>query len=109
MNSSRWFGSLSSRQQREKFDINSGHYNIRASFTQWLKYARLFCPCQKILTPVRFTWLDILTMAFLGVVALSVNKAGPAPNRSFPVSFQDGEIVYPQFAYPIRNEIIPLG
>lgn len=62
----------------------------------------------KALTPLRFTWLDIVTMAVLGAVALGVNKAGPAPNRSFPVYFQDGEIVYPQFAYPVRDEIIPL-
>jgi diacylglycerol diphosphate phosphatase/phosphatidate phosphatase len=47
-------------------------------------------------------------MVVLGAVALGVNTAGPAPNRSFPVFFQDGEIVYPQFAYPLRNEIIPL-
>jgi len=32
----------------------------------------------------------------------------PAPTRSFPVYFQDGEIVYPQFAYPLRNNIIPI-
>jgi diacylglycerol diphosphate phosphatase/phosphatidate phosphatase len=25
-----------------------------------------------------------------------------------PVVFSDGEIVYPQFAYPLRNEIIPI-
>jgi diacylglycerol diphosphate phosphatase/phosphatidate phosphatase len=25
-----------------------------------------------------------------------------------PVTFKDGEIVYPQFAYPLRNEIVPI-
>lgn len=57
--------------------------NQRPSFGQWLKV----------------TWLDILTMAAMGVVGLGVYEAHPAPSRSFPVYFQDGEIVYPQFAY----------
>lgn len=29
-------------------------------------------------------------------------------NNHFPVTFQDGEVIYPQFAYPLRNEIIPI-
>lgn len=33
---------------------------------------------------------------------------GPAPSRSFPVYFQNGEVVYPQFAYPLRKEIVPI-
>lgn len=57
--------------------------NKRPSFGQWLKV----------------TWLDILTMAAMGAVGLGVYEAHPAPSRSFPVYFQDGEIVYPQFAY----------
>ncbi|PBP25980.1 hypothetical protein BUE80_DR003046 [Diplocarpon rosae] len=64
----------------------------RPSFGQWLKV----------------TWLDILTMAAMGMVGLGVYTAHPAPSRSFPVYFQDGEIVYPQFAYPLRNEIVPI-
>ncbi|CAD6444516.1 2f5a4c19-cbae-4962-b20a-14172f85d918 [Sclerotinia trifoliorum] len=64
----------------------------RPSFGQWLKV----------------TWLDILTMAAMGAVGLGVYEAHPAPSRSFPVYFQDGEIVYPQFAYPLRNEIVPI-
>jgi diacylglycerol diphosphate phosphatase/phosphatidate phosphatase len=39
---------------------------------------------------------------------IQVYEAHPAPSRSFPVYFQDGEIVYPQFAYPMRNEIVPI-
>lgn len=35
-------------------------------------------------------------------------EANPAPTRSFPVTFSDGEVVYPQFAYPLRKEIIPI-
>jgi diacylglycerol diphosphate phosphatase / phosphatidate phosphatase len=34
--------------------------------------------------------------------------AKPVPNRSFAVTFQDGEVVYPQFAYPLRKNIIPI-
>lgn len=34
--------------------------------------------------------------------------AHPAPSRSFAVTFSDGEIVYPEFAYPLRDEIIPI-
>ncbi|KAK3307722.1 phosphatidic acid phosphatase type 2/haloperoxidase [Chaetomium strumarium] len=64
----------------------------RPSFGQWLKA----------------TWLDILTMAALGAVGLGVYNADPAPTRSFAVQFQDGEVVYPEFAYPMRKEIIPI-
>jgi diacylglycerol diphosphate phosphatase/phosphatidate phosphatase len=67
-------------------------YNTRPSFGQWLKA----------------TWLDIITMAAMGAVGLGVYMADPAPSRSFPVIFQDGEIVFPQFAYPLRNEIVPI-
>lgn len=34
--------------------------------------------------------------------------SAPAPTRSFPVYFQDGEVVYPEFAYPLRKEIVPI-
>jgi len=82
--------------------------STRPSFGQWLKA----------------TWLDIFTMAAMGMIGLGVSNlqvtlnfctlannqqvyfAHPAPSRSFPVYFQDGEIVYPQFAYPLRNEIV---
>jgi diacylglycerol diphosphate phosphatase/phosphatidate phosphatase len=40
--------------------------------------------------------------------ALQVYYAPPAPTRSFPLTFWDGEIVYPQFAYPLRKNIIPI-
>lgn len=36
-------------------------------------------------------------------------EANPAPTRSFAVTFaSDGEVVYPEFAYPMRKEIIPI-
>jgi len=66
--------------------------NSRPSFGQWLKV----------------TWLDLFTMFAMGLVGLGVYEAHPAPSRSFPVYFQDGEIVYPQFAYPLRHEIVPI-
>ena len=34
--------------------------------------------------------------------------APPAPTRSFAVTFSDGEVVYPEFAYPLRKEIVPI-
>jgi diacylglycerol diphosphate phosphatase/phosphatidate phosphatase len=37
-----------------------------------------------------------------------VYYAPPAPSRSFPVAFANGNVVYPQFAYPLRKEIIPI-
>ncbi|KAL5115060.1 hypothetical protein ACEQ8H_007035 [Pleosporales sp. CAS-2024a] len=67
-------------------------WNSRPTFGQWIKA----------------TALDIVTMAVMGAIGLGVYMADPAPSRSFPVTFQDGEIVYPQFAYPLRNEIVPI-
>jgi diacylglycerol diphosphate phosphatase/phosphatidate phosphatase len=79
---------------REK---SGGHgtasHNSRPTFGQWIKA----------------TALDIITMAIMGAIGLGVYMADPAPSRSFPVTFQDGEVVYPEFAYPLRNEIIPVG
>ncbi|KAH6620908.1 phosphatidic acid phosphatase type 2/haloperoxidase [Chaetomium sp. MPI-SDFR-AT-0129] len=77
---------------------SASHHNepysmaTRPTFGQWLKH----------------TWLDILTMAAMGAVGLGVYMARPAPTRSFAVTFTDGEVVYPQFAYPMRKEIIPI-
>ncbi|KAH8795929.1 phosphatidic acid phosphatase type 2/haloperoxidase [Flagelloscypha sp. PMI_526] len=51
---------------------------------------------------------DIITMAAMGAIGLGVYKAKPAPTRSFPLYFSDGEIVYPDFAYPLRKEIVPI-
>ncbi|KAI0155534.1 phosphatidic acid phosphatase type 2/haloperoxidase [Pestalotiopsis sp. NC0098] len=66
--------------------------STRPSFGQWLKH----------------TWLDILTMAIMGAIGLGVYEAHPAPTRSFPVTFSDGEIVFPEFGYPLRKEIVPI-
>ncbi|KAJ6440128.1 arylsulfotransferase (ASST) domain-containing protein [Purpureocillium lavendulum] len=64
----------------------------RPTFGQWLKH----------------TWLDILTMAIMGAIGLGVYMAHPAPSRSFAITFADGEVVYPEFAYPMRKEIVPI-
>ncbi|KAM7183382.1 Phosphatidic acid phosphatase type 2/haloperoxidase [Rhypophila sp. PSN 637] len=67
--------------------------STRPTFGQWL----------------RVTWLDILTMAVLGAVGLGVYMAKPAPTRSFAVTDPfSGEVVHPEFAYPLRHEIVPI-
>lgn len=42
------------------------------------------------------------------ILCLQVYEAHPAPTRSFAVTFSDGEVVYPEFAYPLRKEIVPI-
>lgn len=81
-----------SRRIRNRYDPDSGVFNARPSFGQWLKH----------------TWLDILTMAAMGAIGLGVYEADPAPSRSFPITNLDGSVVYPTVAYPLRNEIIPI-
>jgi diacylglycerol diphosphate phosphatase/phosphatidate phosphatase len=53
-------------------------------------------------------WKDIFAMAIMGGIALGVHLAPPAPSRTFPITFKDGEIVMPQFAYEPRTQIIPV-
>ncbi|GAA6050077.1 hypothetical protein JCM3770_001358 [Rhodotorula araucariae] len=56
-------------------------------------------------------YVDLLTMAALGAIGLGVYFADPAPTRNFPITFSDGEIVYPEVAYPLRKKghsIIPI-
>ncbi|ODN99431.1 hypothetical protein L198_03273 [Cryptococcus wingfieldii CBS 7118] len=57
---------------------------------------------------VRLHALDLITMAAMGAVGLGVYEADPAPTRSFPVFNLDGSIAYPEFAYPLRHNIIPI-
>ena len=54
------------------------------------------------------TFIDLITIVAMGMIGLGVYFARPAPSRSFPVYFQDNEIVYPEFAYPLRKEIVPI-
>jgi len=42
------------------------------------------------------------------VNVLAEPTLAPAPNRSFPVFHADGNIVYPEYAYPVRKEVIPI-
>ncbi|KAK0609571.1 phosphatidic acid phosphatase type 2/haloperoxidase, partial [Bombardia bombarda] len=84
-------------RKRAERHSRRGHFDpytmtTRPTFGQWLK----------------LTWLDIVSMAVLGAIGLGVYMAHPAPTRSFAVTFKDGEVVYPQFAYPMRKEIIPI-
>ncbi|KAL7933964.1 phosphatidic acid phosphatase type 2/haloperoxidase [Trichoderma chlorosporum] len=80
-------GAGRSRRQHTPYTMNS-----RPSFGQWL----------------RVTGLDILTMVIMGAIGLGIYEAKPAPTRSFPVTFSDGEIVWPEFGYPLRKEIVPI-
>ncbi|KAF9533423.1 phosphatidic acid phosphatase type 2/haloperoxidase [Crepidotus variabilis] len=57
---------------------------------------------------IRLHGLDIITMAAMGAVGLGVYRARPAPSRSFPIYNTDGGIAYPDFAYPLRKEIVPI-
>ena len=63
--------------------------NIRPTFGVWLSD----------------TWPDILWMAAMGALGLGIYMAPPAPTRLFPIEFMDGEVVYPQFAYPMRKNV----
>ena len=93
--------------------VNTGKggldYNKTPTFGQWLKTS----------------WVDILTLAAIGALALGVIDrrphlihtyshlfqlyyVRPTKLRDFPIVFQDGEIVYPQYAYPNRKYSLPL-
>ncbi|KAH7356231.1 phosphatidic acid phosphatase type 2/haloperoxidase [Pyrenochaeta sp. MPI-SDFR-AT-0127] len=80
------------RKQHRGTHTGPASWNTRPTFGQWIKA----------------TALDIITMAIMGAIGLGVYFADPAPSRSFPVIFQDGEIVYPEYAYPLRREIVPI-
>ncbi|WWD20735.1 hypothetical protein CI109_105211 [Kwoniella shandongensis] len=57
---------------------------------------------------IRLHAVDLITMAAMGAIGLGVYEADPAPTRSFPVFNTDGSIAYPEFAYPLRKNIIPI-
>ncbi|KAM3422919.1 PA-phosphatase related-family protein [Cercospora zeina] len=81
-----------SGRRAARSDYGEAALNSRPTFGQWVK----------------MTWPDLLTMVVMGAIGLGVYEAPPAPSRSFPVTFADGEVVYPQFAYPSRQEIVPI-
>ncbi|KAI7282394.1 hypothetical protein KC345_g3574 [Hortaea werneckii] len=79
--------------QATDFERDHPIVNIeRPSFGQWLKAS----------------WPDLLTMIIVGAVGLGAYWAPPAPKRSFPIHYQDGTIVFPEFAYPLRREVVPI-
>lgn len=75
---------------------------------------------------LRLHLVDLVTMALMGAIGLGVyyvrklvpshfvvdwlteQTLAPAPNRSFPVFHPDGSVVYPEYAYPVRKEIVPI-
>ncbi|WVQ85803.1 hypothetical protein IAT38_007971 [Cryptococcus sp. DSM 104549] len=57
---------------------------------------------------IRLHLVDLITMAAMGAIGLGVYEANPAPTRSFPVFNVDGSIAYPEFAYPLRKNIVPI-
>ena len=59
------------------FRYGENTLSSRPSFGQWLK----------------LTWPDILTMIVMGAIGLGVYEAPPAPSRSFPVDFPNGNVV----------------
>ncbi|KNC98086.1 uncharacterized protein SPPG_06497 [Spizellomyces punctatus DAOM BR117] len=59
-------------------------------------------------TYIHSYWLDWLTLACMGALGLGIYYLRPAPNRLFPIYFRDGEVIYPEFAYPLRTNIIPI-
>lgn len=61
----------------KRSDYGSGSLSSRPTFGEWLK----------------LTWPDILTMIVMGAIGLGVYEAPPAPSRSFPVDFPNGNVV----------------
>lgn len=60
-------------------------------------------------TPIAGTDLrTLLVQAIMGAIGLGVYFIRPAPSRSFPIYNLDSNIAYPEFAYPLRHEIIPI-
>ncbi|RYO84136.1 hypothetical protein DL766_001848 [Monosporascus sp. MC13-8B] len=78
---------------RQQWIRTSEHYSLerRPMVVQWL----------------RLTWLDLLGMAILAIVNFLLYRAKPPVTRTFPLTVvETGEVVYPQFAYPYRQQII---
>lgn len=71
---------------REKHHASNAYdevfYSRRPTVGQWFK----------------ITWPDIVTMVCMGLLGLGIYEAHPAANRSFPITFNNGEIVFPEFA-----------
>uniref|UniRef100_A0A914YKT3 Uncharacterized protein n=1 Tax=Panagrolaimus superbus TaxID=310955 RepID=A0A914YKT3_9BILA len=53
-------------------------------------------------------FFDVLDFSVFYVLFFQIYLLKPAPERNFPITFKDGEIVYPDFAYPMRPNIVPI-
>ncbi|KAL2267995.1 hypothetical protein VTJ83DRAFT_2841 [Remersonia thermophila] len=54
-----------------------------------------------VITWVKLSWKDILTIAIIGATSLGVYNAPVPFTRNFPITFTtSGDIVYPDLAYP---------
>ncbi|KAI0378382.1 acid phosphatase/Vanadium-dependent haloperoxidase [Hypomontagnella monticulosa] len=87
------------RHRKKWRSIDDEPYSMekRPSFGLWLKV----------------TGLDIVTIVLLAAIAIGVYSLPPAGTRMFPLTVVDastgedtGEVVYPDFAYPYRPQII---
>ncbi|KAK4556805.1 hypothetical protein LTR86_006376 [Recurvomyces mirabilis] len=52
-------------------------------------------------------WLDILTLLAIGGLGLVTFFSQPLFPHSFPIWNHQGEIIYPQYDYPLRSQQIP--
>lgn len=96
------------KEYKQHNDNEVVSYQMAPRFGQWLK----------------LSWIDLLTLSLLLTITLlvwytphnpsaSANTpqiifAKPTRVRDFAVNFQDGEVIYPQFAYPHYKYILPV-
>ena len=65
-------------------------YNRRPTFKEWLT----------------ISWPDIVMYIIVAIISLVIFKHAPyAGNRLFPITFQDGEVVYSEFAYESQRKM----
>ncbi|EPE02857.1 lipid phosphate phosphatase 2 [Ophiostoma piceae UAMH 11346] len=53
------------------------------------------------------SWVDIATILSSTAMALVLYMTKPPTSRSFAVTDDNGSVVYPEFALPLRTEIVP--
>ncbi|CAK7203867.1 hypothetical protein SEUCBS139899_006616 [Sporothrix eucalyptigena] len=59
---------------------------------------------------IRYSWFDIatiLTTTTTAGILFQLYLSKPPASRSFAVMTQNNDVVYPQFAFPLRDEILP--
>ncbi|RYP05111.1 hypothetical protein DL764_004027 [Monosporascus ibericus] len=89
---------LLSSQRREPRAPRDPQTNTRR---QWIRTSEPYSMERRptVVQWLRLTWLDLLTM--------QLYRAPPPVTRTFPLTVvETGEVVYPQFAYPHRQQII---